>query len=54
LRATEERLRLLVDSVQDYALLMLDPEGNVVSWNTGAERIKGYKAEEILGKHLFA
>jgi PAS domain S-box-containing protein len=52
LRATEERLRLLVDSVQDYALLMLDPEGNVVSWNTGAERIKGYKAEEILGKHF--
>jgi two-component system sensor histidine kinase/response regulator len=52
LHATEERFRLLVDAVSDYALLMLDPSGNVISWNTGAERIKGYKAEEILGKHF--
>jgi two-component system sensor histidine kinase/response regulator len=52
LHATEERFRLLVDAVSDYALLMLDPNGNVISWNSGAERIKGYQAEEILGKHF--
>ena len=52
LQASEERFRLLVDAVSDYALLMLDPSGKVVSWNTGAERIKGYKADEILGKHF--
>lgn len=42
--------RLLVQSVKDYAIFMLDPQGNVVSWNEGAERIKGYKAEEIIGR----
>ena len=52
LHASEERFRLLVDAVSDYALLMLDPSGNVVSWNTGAERIKGYKADEIIGRHF--
>ena len=52
LQASEERFRLLVDAVSDYALLMLDPKGNVVSWNSGAERIKGYKADEILGRHF--
>ena len=52
LRAGEERFRLLVTGVKDYAILMLDPEGRVASWNAGAERIKGYHAEEILGKHL--
>jgi two-component system sensor histidine kinase/response regulator len=52
LHASEERFRLLVDAVSDYALLMLDPGGYVVSWNTGAERIKGYKADEIIGKHF--
>jgi two-component system sensor histidine kinase/response regulator len=52
LHASEERFRLLVDAVSDYALLMLDPSGIVVSWNTGAERIKGYKADEIIGKHF--
>jgi PAS domain S-box-containing protein len=52
LYASEERFRLFVDAVSDYALLMLDPSGNVVSWNSGAERIKGYKADEILGKHF--
>jgi PAS domain S-box-containing protein len=46
----EERYRLLVESVQDYALVMLDPEGTVVSWNLGAERIKGYTADEIIGR----
>jgi PAS domain S-box-containing protein len=52
LHDSEERFRLFVDAVSDYALLMLDPSGNVVSWNSGAERIKGYKADEILGKHF--
>jgi PAS domain S-box-containing protein len=45
-----ERFRLLVDAVTDYAIYMLDPVGTVTSWNTGAERIKGYKATEILGR----
>ena len=49
-RWSEERFELLVRSVKDYALFMLDPEGRVVSWNEGAERIKGYPANEILGK----
>jgi two-component system, sensor histidine kinase and response regulator len=52
LHSSEERFRLFVNSVSDYALLMLDPGGHVVSWNSGAERIKGYKAEEILGQHF--
>ena len=49
---TDESFRLFVDSVRDYAIVMLDPGGNVVSWNAGAERIKGYRREEILGKHF--
>jgi PAS domain S-box-containing protein len=52
LRHTEEQFRLLVDGVKDYAIFMLDQEGNVVSWNTGAELIKGYRADEILGHHF--
>jgi PAS domain S-box-containing protein len=48
----EERFRLMVSGVKDYAILMLDPEGNVASWNVGAERTKGYTSEEILGKHF--
>jgi PAS domain S-box-containing protein len=48
---TEERFRLLVQGVKDYAILMLDPEGRVVSWNEGAQRIKGYTAAEIIGQH---
>src|SRR6516165_3859881 len=51
LRQSEERFRLLVESIQDYAIFMLDLEGHVASWNWGAERIKGYRAEEILGRH---
>src|SRR5262249_11210309 len=54
LRESEERFRLLVEGTHDYAIFMLDPRGNIVSWNTGAERIKGYKAEEIVGKHFSA
>jgi PAS domain S-box-containing protein len=52
LRVSEQQLRLLVEAVQDYAIFMLDTEGYVQSWNTGAERIKGYKAAEIIGKHF--
>ena len=52
LRRTEERFRLLVEGARDYAIFMLDPEGRVASWNPGAERIKGYSAEEILGQHF--
>ena len=52
LRASEERFRLMVQSVQDYAILMLTPEGNVATWNAGAERFKGYRAEEIIGRHF--
>jgi PAS domain S-box-containing protein len=47
-----DAFRLLVDSVTDYAIFMLDPAGNVRSWNRGAERMKGYKAPEIVGKHF--
>ena len=50
--STEERFQLLVESVKDYAIFILDPSGHVTSWNAGAERIKGYTAEEIVGKHF--
>ena len=49
---TDESFRLLVESVRDYAIFMLDPTGHVVTWNLGAERIKGYKAGEIIGRHF--
>ncbi len=52
LRQSEERFRLMVDAVKDYAIFMLDAEGRVVSWNPGAERIKGYSAAEVIGQHL--
>jgi PAS domain S-box-containing protein len=52
LRVGEERFRLLVDSVRDYAILMLDPTGLVASWNRGAQQIKGYTPEEIVGQHF--
>ena len=52
LRLSEERFRLLVDEVKDYAIFMLDPEGKVETWNEGAERIKGYRADEIIGQHF--
>jgi hypothetical protein len=48
----EERFRLLVESVRDYAIFMLDPQGYVLTWNPGAERFKGYRAEEIIGQHF--
>ena len=50
----DDSFRLLVDSVKDYAIVMLDPEGYVASWNAGAERIKGYRPEEIVGRHFSA
>jgi PAS domain S-box-containing protein len=52
LRISEERFRLLVDSVRDYAIFMLSPEGIVESWNAGAQAIKGYEASEIIGRHF--
>ena len=52
LRKSEERFRLLVESVSDYAIYMLDPVGTITSWNMGAERAKGYKTDEILGKNF--
>src|SRR5204863_9434112 len=52
MRESERQFRLLVDSVVDYALFMLDPNGIITNWNTGAERIKGYNAEEIVGQHF--
>lgn len=51
-RESEERFRLLVDGLQEYAILHLDPNGHVVSWNQGAERLKGYRGDEIIGKHF--
>jgi PAS domain S-box-containing protein len=51
-RHSEERFRLMVEAVQDYAIFMLDPDGRVASWNAGAERIKGYLPSEILGQHF--
>jgi PAS domain S-box-containing protein len=49
---SEERFRILVEQVKDYAIFMLDARGNVVSWNQGARRIKGYSSDEIIGKHF--
>jgi PAS domain S-box-containing protein len=51
-RASDERYRLLVQSVRDYAIFLLDPEGRVANWNAGAERIKGYSEAEIIGQHF--
>jgi len=52
LRQSEERLRLLIEGVKDYAIYMLDPKGAILSWNAGAQRIKGYAAGEVLGRHF--
>ena len=51
-RDGEEQFRLLVESVKDYAIFLLDPTGTVITWNTGAKWIKGYEAEEIVGRHF--
>jgi PAS domain S-box-containing protein len=52
LRLSEERFRLLVEGVEDYAIYLLSPDGVITSWNAGARRIKGYEAGEIIGKHF--
>ncbi len=52
LRESEQRFRLLVAGVKDYAIYMIDPNGYIVNWNEGAKNIKGYEAEEIVGKHF--
>ena len=52
LRQSEERFRLVVEEVKDYAIFMLDPSGRIVSWNEGAQKIKGYTSEEIIGQHF--
>jgi PAS domain S-box-containing protein len=52
LRDSEERFRLMASGVKDYANVMLDPEGFIVSWNEGGERLKGFRAEEIIGEHF--
>ena len=52
LRRSEQRFQLFVEAVRDYAIFMLDPEGHVATWNRGAERIKGYKASDIIGSHF--
>jgi len=52
LRRSEERFRLIVEGAIDYAIFMLDPDGLIVSWNAGAQRIKGYQAAEIIGQHF--
>jgi PAS domain S-box-containing protein len=49
---SERRFRLLVEGVVDYAIYMLDPDGIITNWNAGAERIKGYRAEEAVGRHF--
>src|SRR6478735_6816775 len=48
----EERLQLLIEAVTDYGIFVLDPDGHVVSWNSGAQKIKGYTRDEIVGKHF--
>ncbi len=52
LHTSEERFRLLVEGTREYAIFMLDPQGNIISWNPGAQRIKGNTAEEIIGQHF--
>ena len=52
LRHSKERFRLLVESVKDYAIFMLDPDGRILTWNAGAELIKGYSASDIIGRHF--
>ena len=52
LRESEERYRMLIDGIQDHAIFMMDPRGQILSWNDGAQRIKGYKADEIIGHNF--
>ena len=52
LKSSEERMRLLIAGVKDYAIFMLTPEGNIATWNEGARQIKGYEASEVIGRHF--
>jgi PAS domain S-box-containing protein len=52
LRESEERYRMLLDGIHDYAIFMMDPHGQIISWNAGAERIKGYSADQIIGQNF--
>lgn len=52
IRQSDERFRLMVEGVKDYAIFMLDPEGHVATWNAGAEQLKGYRADQIIGQHF--
>lgn len=54
IRRSEERFRLIVELVRDYAIFMLDPQGRVASWNIGAQQMKGYVADEVIGRHFSA
>src|SRR3954465_3098539 len=51
-KMTDDRYRMLVESITDYAIYMLDPEGRITNWNAGAQRFKGYTPEEIVGQHF--
>jgi PAS domain S-box-containing protein len=51
-RLSEQSLRMLLASIKDYAIFMLDPAGRIISWNAGAERTKGYRADEVIGRHI--
>ena len=48
--SVEQRLQLLIEAVTDYGIFMLDPEGHIMSWNSGAQKLKGWRREEILGQ----
>jgi PAS domain S-box-containing protein len=52
LRESEERYRMVLDGVKDHAIFMMDPKGQIISWNAGAERIKGYRADQIIGRNF--
>ena len=52
IKIPDDPFKLLAQSIVDYAIYMLDPDGNVTSWNVGAERIKGFSTDEIIGKHF--
>jgi PAS domain S-box-containing protein len=52
LHQSQEQLRLLIESIEDYSIVMLDTEGNVMTWNHGAEQLMGYKSSEIVGRHF--
>src|SRR5262249_24618915 len=51
LQESREQFRLLLDGIKDHAVFLLDPQGRIATWNSGAQRIKGYQADQILGKH---